>query len=508
MERKNEKISKKVPFDMFREKLADYVIKTLTHPDDVVKIIKKMKDPEAEFEKEHMPTDLTAEEAKSMAKKSIFEQKCKLYVAREQTMKSNKSKIYSLIWGQCSPGLRAVVQGDKDFETKEEKRDVLWVLEQVKLATAGIDVRANQYENMRQVLLTFLNMRQGETESNDDYLERFKSNAETVKLTGGKSYFGSGTLMNTLTPTDDELAESDEKFRAMCLVQRADDNRFGSLIKRLKASMDVGRNEYPTTVADAYDLLVRTANDVASRNNNNGRNNRQNNTRVMFAQQRTSNDTTLVPGTDGRVIPQVDCWNCLQPGHTMHNCPEPVNAENRRRHGISAFMVGHLFSQNSGNMISDSWILIDTGSTVDVSNNPAHVTNIRPCRVDEKLKILTNGGSLNYDKMATLKLLPMEVHYNASSMATILSLASVDALDGVYITMDTREQKAIMVHVDGSILVFKMCFDGLFYFDTANPLAHTINDDKEAVIPYNFLQTVGGNKSFFTKREIKGANQA
>lgn len=314
--------------------------------------------------------------------------------------------------------------------------------------------------------------------------------------------------MKTSAPTGDELAESDEMFRAMCLIQRADDNRFGGLIKRLKASMDVGRNEYPTTVADAYDLLLRTANDVTSRNNNNSRNNRQNNTRVMFAQQRTSNDTTLAPGTDGRVIPQVDCWNCLQPGHTMHNCPEPVNAENRRKHGISAFMVGHLFSQNSGNMISSSWILIDTGSTVDVSNNPAHVTNIRPCLVDEKLKILTNGGSLNYDKMATLKLLQMDIHYNASSMATILSLASVDALDGVYITMDTREKKAIMVHVNGSILVFKMCFDGLFYFDTANRLAHTINDDKEAVIPYNFLQTVGGNKSFFTKREIKGANQA
>lgn len=183
---KNEKISKKAPFAMFREKLADYVIKTLTHPDDVFKIIKKMEDPEAKFEKEHMPTDLTNEEAKSMAKKSIFEQKCKLYVAREQTMKSNKSKIYSLIWGQCSPGLQAIIQGDKDFVTKEEKRDVLWVLEQVKLATAGIDERANQYENMCQVLLTFLTMRQGETESNDDYLERFKSNAETVKLTGGK----------------------------------------------------------------------------------------------------------------------------------------------------------------------------------------------------------------------------------------------------------------------------------------------------------------------------------
>ena len=71
--------------------------------------------------------------------------------------------------------------------------------------------------------------------------------------------------------------------------------------------MDVGRDEYPTTVADAYDLLVRSASDVTSRNNGSNRNNRQN-TRVMFAQQRANNETaTLVAGTDGRIIPQVDC---------------------------------------------------------------------------------------------------------------------------------------------------------------------------------------------------------
>ena len=47
---------------MFREKLANYVIRTLTHPDDVVKIVRKMEDPATGFEKEHMPKDLTDEE--------------------------------------------------------------------------------------------------------------------------------------------------------------------------------------------------------------------------------------------------------------------------------------------------------------------------------------------------------------------------------------------------------------------------------------------------------------
>jgi len=93
---RNEKISKKVPFDMFREKLANYVIRTLTHPDDVVKIVRKMEDPATGFEKEHMPKDLTDEEAESMAKKSIFEQKCKLYVARRTRADDEVKQIKNL----------------------------------------------------------------------------------------------------------------------------------------------------------------------------------------------------------------------------------------------------------------------------------------------------------------------------------------------------------------------------------------------------------------------------
>lgn len=73
----------------------------------------------------------------------------------------------------------------------------------------------------------FLNMRQGETETNDDFHKCFKANAETVKLTTGPAYFGSVTLADEDKPDADALHECDEKFRAVCLFLSADPRCYG-----------------------------------------------------------------------------------------------------------------------------------------------------------------------------------------------------------------------------------------------------------------------------------------
>ena len=58
-------------------------------------------------------------------------------------------------------------------------------------------------------------MKQGETEANDNYLERFKSNNMTVKLTGGKDFFCSKgiTTKDSDDPTDDEIKTEEDKMQ-------------------------------------------------------------------------------------------------------------------------------------------------------------------------------------------------------------------------------------------------------------------------------------------------------
>eukprot|EP00957_Ditylum_brightwellii_P080120 6093590-Ditylum_brightwellii.AAC.1 len=76
--------------------------------------------------------------------------------------------------------------------------------------------------------------------------------------------------------------------------------------------------------------------------------------------------------------------------------------------------------------------------------------------------------------MADLKLFDMKVYFNENTMATVLSLSNVTSPDGVHLTINMLEECAILVYLsDDKVIKFKECDDGLYYFDTAAPLAHS-----------------------------------
>ena len=56
---------------------------------------------------------------------------------------------------------------------------------------------------------------QNETEENDNYLEKFKSNIMTVELTGGKYFLCSKGIMtkDNDDPTDDKIKAEEDKMQ-------------------------------------------------------------------------------------------------------------------------------------------------------------------------------------------------------------------------------------------------------------------------------------------------------
>ena len=186
---KYEKIAAKVQFDTFRDKVSDFILQELTNGMDVVPYIKDMEDPLEDFVQRFLPSSLTDSEQANDVKKGVFDQKLKKYVDREHLMYDNRVKLYTYVWGQCLSGVRSVIMGEELFKQKHGKKDILWLLERVKLVTSGLDTKSNKYNNMYETMMTFLTMRQGETESNSTYLECFKSNAETVRIMCGTDFF-------------------------------------------------------------------------------------------------------------------------------------------------------------------------------------------------------------------------------------------------------------------------------------------------------------------------------
>ena len=56
---RTEYLSKKVSFEVFLEKMTDYVLRELKNAADVVSVVRDMTNPSDDFAKKHMPNDLT-----------------------------------------------------------------------------------------------------------------------------------------------------------------------------------------------------------------------------------------------------------------------------------------------------------------------------------------------------------------------------------------------------------------------------------------------------------------
>lgn len=320
---KHQKMTKKVHFDIFRDKLAHYVKQELKNSSDIFCIIKDFT-----VTTISKPKPFTADELKDGMNKSIHDEHIKVYVKRETTLGENLTKLYSIIWGQCTAILHENIKGLLDYNTQSTKEDCIWLLKAIKEVSAGIDNTCNKYENLLSALHMFINMHQGQTESNDDYLRRFKSNLESLIMAGGGHFFYSCVIssIEKHLATKKEIEAEEECFKAMCFLKQSDpQERYGDLIKSLQASMDVGRDEFPKTVQSAYRLLVKHSKDVTSSTSSSSspataQGQRHNNVRVMFAQQGTSSSSTPVSGRNGTTI-DAKCYSCQSQGHLAWNCP-------------------------------------------------------------------------------------------------------------------------------------------------------------------------------------------
>ena len=175
-----------------------------------------------------------------------------------------------------------------------------------------------------------------------------------------------------------------------------------------------------------------------------------------------------------------------------------------------------MFSQKDGFGIPDSWVLLDTCSTDSVMKSKTMVSNIKQCEANDCLTIFTNGGSQFFDKMGSFKFFPLSVHFNPDSMANILAMKDVASIPGVRITYDSAKERLILVHFNKCIYRFTECKEDLYFYDTKSDKVEctkvpgAINKEHkdklvETVTPYSFLSTVESNKLYYTRQEIKGA---
>ena len=249
-------------------------------------------------------------------------------------IKSNLKKVYTLIYGNCTDSVQTMIEADKEHKMKSKSFDHEWILEKVKKIVSGLDTKVYLRVSCHTALIDYMLLKQYINETNDSYLSRFKSMVQVLKIAGGAHILVSLTLMGMEIEdaTYAEIDEEKEKSMAVSYILRSNEVRYKKLLDGLRTSANLGRKEYPETLTDAFNLLVRESGEYDNIRQTNiffrgrgGRDGRggQGNHTFMFAQQgrdgrgnteytytRTNEGGSdeMIAGTDGVTHCNVTCF--------------------------------------------------------------------------------------------------------------------------------------------------------------------------------------------------------
>ena len=104
-------------------------------------------------------------------------------------MRRNMKKLFGLLWTQCSSQLQSTIKGLTAFSDMYDDLNIVWLVTEVNKSKSGIDSKLDPRLTFHRALAELYRLKQGETESNDRFLERFQSAVNTVELTEGKRIF-------------------------------------------------------------------------------------------------------------------------------------------------------------------------------------------------------------------------------------------------------------------------------------------------------------------------------
>ena len=83
-------------------------------------------------------------------------------------------------------------------------------------------------------------------------------------LAGGRHILCSPQILrkDMVSCTPMEIKTEEERFKAICVNLRTDEIRYCDILEEIKKGVYIGRDKHPTTVPNAYELLLQTSQQI------------------------------------------------------------------------------------------------------------------------------------------------------------------------------------------------------------------------------------------------------
>ena len=313
------------------EALEGYVKKTMKYHEDITNLFgPEMKNPEIQKPKElgEKPTELD---------RAVQQEEAKDSVKRTPILKSNMSTIFYVVWGQCSDDMKTKLKSTPEY-AEATKEDCTWLLKKIKGISLKFDDKRNAFLSSLDARSSFLSCRQKQGQTNVAFRDELKAWADTIEFYGG-SVAECYTLVPEWGPGGVRLSATarmkiaHDRTMGVAYIRKADTDRYGLLITELANNYAKGKDEYPKSLQEAFELLESYTLPTLTRTRNT----------ASSANQTTSNETATSPeasamtfaqamafvaGNNGATHETVECFQCHAYGHYAHECfqrAEPVH---------------------------------------------------------------------------------------------------------------------------------------------------------------------------------------
>jgi Reverse transcriptase (RNA-dependent DNA polymerase) len=485
----------------------------------------------------------------------IWKMEAGMVLTRRQLLETNLTTAYALIQGQCSDAVLEKVRAQADFVGVHRDRDPVRLLGLIRSVMYQYDSR--KHRAVAIIELTNNMVSQTRHMSDSEYLEKFRTRLSVIESAGGTINVHHGLV-------DDELEKAGltrvhatvaqmsamqalarNRWEAVSFLLRSDQHRYGKLIQELANDYNKGRDCYPDSLTEAYELML---------HDDRGHDNRA----PAHGHPGVSFNTVGDPGATGPVTgtkaqpntrPDITCNRCSRTGHFANKCAEvkaldgtvlateavavdaaaapavadsaavgaahtTVRFDEGDRYGfqflndgeVQKLNDGVLHSQHkaaTGQPVPSTWILLDNQSTVDVFCNGALLRNIRESGTS--CRISCNAGMVTTELVGDLDGYPNPVWYHPGGIANILSLHRVGQT--CRIRYDNHKDGAVfrITKPDGSVRDFRPSITGLHYCDTGehhgismtvatvadNKNKYTVRAYRQAVLARRIQDTIG-----------------
>jgi hypothetical protein len=462
------------------------------------------------------------------AERMILEQRIKMCLQWEFDLKKEVTVLYNFIFRRCTTLLQDRLRAHPRFKDIHASSDPFKLLELIRETVYKTEDTTFTPLSIIQQQKALLAAEQGNM-SVPKFHAQFKSMLEALSSQGGAISVNPGVdLMAakalypnvpadalTMAQLRDVRSLAQGQYEGTLFLTLADPTRFGDLLLKLKDDYIHGINNFPTSLQGAVNMMQAYESNRPKQRRT-GPQNPQKAPAIKDGAKPASTDnpssshdgTSLyndaaAPGTSTTTTGAVD-------DNSSSISTKKESGKNKTKTGSTSVHFAELPSYTQGNepelyngfafaqydaLISDTWILLDNQSTVDIFCNPDLLYDIH--EVDVPLTVHSTGGPRVVTQMGTLRNYGL-VWYCPDGIANIISMSNAEHL-GFDVSYSSASGAFLVTNPKtGTDRVFTRSDRGLFYSDVAAPAGTDVS----------LVTTVDDKRSKYSKADYSRAEQA